>query len=58
MQTKKSIQRYPISMTDAGYDYILDEIERREKMILSGMWVLIVKYYMYFFIIELSNINM
>ena len=25
---KKTIQRYPISMTDADYDYILDEIER------------------------------
>ena len=28
---KISIQRYPISMTDADYDYILDEIELREK---------------------------
>ena len=27
---KKSIQRHPIVMTDADYDYILDEIERRE----------------------------
>ena len=25
------MQRYPIIMTDADYDYILDEIERREK---------------------------
>ena len=31
IQAKKSIQRHPISMTDADYDYILDEIERREK---------------------------
>ena len=29
-------------MTDADYDYILDEIERREKLSLKGMWVLIV----------------
>ena len=29
-------------MTDADYDYILDEIERREKLSLNGMWVLIV----------------
>ena len=28
---KKSIQRHPIFMADADYDYILDEIERREK---------------------------
>ena len=30
IQAKKSIQRYPIIMTNADYDYILDEIERRE----------------------------
>ena len=29
-------------MTYADYDYILDQIERREKMSLSGIWVLIV----------------
>ena len=29
-------------MTDADYDYILDEIERREKLSLKGMWVAIV----------------
>ena len=29
-------------MTDANYDYILDEIERHEKLSLNGMWVLIV----------------
>ena len=28
-------------MTDADYDYILDEIERLEKLSLKGMWVLI-----------------
>ena len=28
---KKIIQRHPIFMTDADYDYILDEIERRAK---------------------------
>ena len=27
---KKAIQRHPIIMTDADYNYILDEIERRE----------------------------
>ena len=42
IQTKKSIQIYPISMTDADYDYILDEIERSENLILNGMRVLIV----------------
>ena len=25
------IQRHPISMTDADYDYMFDEIERRDK---------------------------
>ena len=29
-------------MTDAGYDYILDEIKRHEKLGLKVMWVLIV----------------
>ena len=29
-------------MTDADYDYILDEIERREKISFNGMLVLIV----------------
>ena len=29
-------------MTDADYDYILDEIEHREKLSLKVMWVLIV----------------
>ena len=29
-------------MTDANYDYIFDEIERREKLSLNRMWVLIV----------------
>ena len=36
-QAKKAIQRYPIIMTDADYDSILDEIERRENLILKGM---------------------
>ena len=31
-EAKKAIQRHPIIMTDADYDYILDEIERREKI--------------------------
>ena len=34
---KKSKQRHPISMTDADYDYTLDEIERCEKQSLNGM---------------------
>ena len=37
IQAKKFIQRHPISMTDADYDYILDEIERIEKLSLNGM---------------------
>ena len=32
VQEKKYIRRYSISMTDDDYDYILDEIERREKI--------------------------
>ena len=32
IQAKKSIQRHPICMIDSDYDYILDEIERREKI--------------------------
>ena len=39
---KKAIQRHPIIMTDADYNYILDEIERREKLSFNGMLVLIV----------------
>ena len=39
---KKSIQRHPIIMTDAYYDYILDEIERHEILSLNGILVLIV----------------
>ena len=31
IQAKKSIQRHPLIMTDADYDYIQDEIECREK---------------------------
>ena len=30
-------QRHPIIMTDADYDYILDEIELCEKLSLKGM---------------------
>ena len=30
IQAKKSIQRHPICMNDADYDYILDGIECRE----------------------------
>ena len=32
IQAKKYIQRNPISMIDAQYDYILDEIESYEKI--------------------------
>ena len=32
-KAKKSIQRHPIIMTDADYDYILDEIERLEILV-------------------------
>ena len=32
IQSKKFIQRHPIFMTDAYYDYTLDEIERQEKI--------------------------
>ena len=32
IQAKKSVQRHPIIITDSDYDYILDEIERREKI--------------------------
>ena len=31
-EAKKEIQRHPIIVTDADYDYILDGIERNEKM--------------------------
>ena len=34
---KKSIQRHPIIVTDADYDYIMDKIERREKLSFKGM---------------------
>ena len=33
---KKEIQRHPIIMTDADYDYILDEIEPRENFVFEG----------------------
>ena len=34
---KKAIQRHPIIITGADYDYILDEIERYEKLSLKVM---------------------
>ena len=37
IQAKTSIQRHPVGMTDANYDYILDKIECREKLSLNGM---------------------
>ena len=37
VQAKKATQIRPIIMTDADYDYILDEIERREELSLKGM---------------------
>ena len=36
-QAKKPISRHPICMTDSDYDYILEEIYRREKSILKDM---------------------
>ena len=30
-QSKKSLQRHTISLTDYNHDYILEEIERRDK---------------------------
>ena len=30
-QAKKAISRHPICLTDADYDYILEEIGRRDK---------------------------
>ena len=36
-KAKKSIQRHQIIVTGADYDYIMDEIERREKMSLEGI---------------------
>ena len=36
-EAKKAIQRHPIIMTDADCDYILYEIERREKLSLKLM---------------------
>ena len=42
VQAKKAIQRHPIIITDADYDYMLDEIEPREKLSLKEIWVLIV----------------
>ena len=32
IQAKKSTKRHPIIMTDADYDYIFNEIERRERI--------------------------
>ena len=34
-QTKKAISRKPICLTDADYDYILEEIGRREKIVFE-----------------------
>ena len=31
-QAKKEISRQPICLTDADYDYILEEIDRRDKI--------------------------
>ena len=36
-EAKKSIQRHPIIMTDTDYDYVMDEIERHEKLSFKGM---------------------
>ena len=37
IQAKEHIQRHPIIMNDADYDYILDEIESSEKLSFNGM---------------------
>ena len=37
IQAKKSIERHPICITDADYDYIFDEIDRQGKFSLNGM---------------------
>ena len=37
IQAKKVIQIHTICMTDANYEYIVDKIERREKLSLNGM---------------------
>ena len=34
-QENKSISRQPICLTDADYDYILEEIVRREKIVFE-----------------------
>ena len=36
-QAKKVIQRHPMIMTDADYDYILDEIDNCEKLSFNGI---------------------
>ena len=36
IQFKKAIQSHPISITDADYDYISDEIECRENIEVEG----------------------
>ena len=57
-QAKKSISRQPICLTDAEYDYILEEIDRREKlslkeklMCIAMIWsinkIVFNEYYMY-----------
>ena len=35
IQAKIAIQRHPICITDDAYDYILDEIERRDKIVFE-----------------------
>ena len=42
MKQKKEIQGHSTIVTDADYDYIMNEIERREKLSLKVTWVLIV----------------
>ena len=36
-QAKKEIKRHPIIMTDADYDYILNDIDFCEKLSMKGM---------------------
>ena len=39
---KKAISRKPICLTNSDYDYILEEIDHREKLSLKEMWKFIV----------------
>ena len=42
-QANKFLSRQPVCLTDSDNDYILEEIGRREKIILKEMWKFIVR---------------